>query len=198
MKGPLQAMVTGGAGFIGSHLVERLLKEGLSVTVLDNFSTGRPENLAHLKVSPGLKVVQADIADGRDIKPHFQGADWVFHLAALADIVPSIERPGEYFRANVVGTEAVLEAARAAGVKRFTYAASSSCYGIPDTFPTPETAAIRPQYPYALTKRLGEEMVLRWGQVYGLPVVCSSGPEPTTISNSWGTPTAAAATTSTS
>jgi len=172
MKPALRAVVTGGAGFIGSHLVERLLKDGHSVTVLDNFSTGRPENLAHLKDSPGLKVVQADIADGQAIKSHFQGADWVFHLAALADIVPSIERPDDYFRANVIGTETVLEAARAAGVKRFVYAASSSCYGIPDSFPTPETAAIRPQYPYALTKRLGEELVLHWGQVYGLPVVC--------------------------
>jgi UDP-glucose 4-epimerase len=85
--------------------------------------------------------------------------------------VPSIERPTDYFRANVIGTESVLEAARKAKVSRFVYAASSSCYGIPDDFPTPETAAIRPQYPYALTKRLGEELVLHWGQVYKLPVV---------------------------
>ena len=89
----------------------------------------------------------------------------------MADIVPSIERPTDYFRANVVGTQTILEAARAAGVERFIYAASSSCYGIPDLTPTPETADIRPQYPYALTKRLGEELVLHWGQVYGMPVV---------------------------
>ena len=165
------AVVTGGAGFIGSHLVERLLHDGLRVTVLDDFSTGRPENLAHLDGQAGLRVVQADVADERAIKPLFRGADWVFHLAALADIVPSIERPTDYFRANVIGTQAVLEAARAAGVKRFVYAASSSCYGTPDSFPTPETAVIRPQYPYALTKRLGEELVLHWGKVYGLPVV---------------------------
>lgn len=167
----MKAVVTGGAGFIGSHLVDRLLRDGLRVTVLDDFSTGRPENLEHLKDQAGLRVVRADIADSQAIQPHFQGADWVFHLAALADIVPSIERPMDYFRANVVGTQSMLEAARAAEVKRFVYAASSSCYGIPDSFPTPETAAIRPQYPYALTKRLGEELVLHWGQVYGLPVV---------------------------
>jgi UDP-glucose 4-epimerase len=167
----MKAVVTGGAGFIGSHLVERLLQEGLGVTVLDDFSTGRPENLAHLKSSAGLKVVRVDVSEGPSAAPHFAGADWVFHLAALADIVPSIERPADYFRANVVGTQSVLEAARAAGVKRFVYAASSSCYGIPDSYPTPETAAIRPQYPYALTKRLGEELVLHWAQVYGLSAV---------------------------
>lgn len=166
-----RCVVTGGAGFIGSHLVERLLADGHQATAIDNFSTGRPENLEHLKENKGLKLVQADIGDHAKIAPLFKNADWVFHLAALADIVPSIERPTDYFRANVVGTESVLEAARAAGVKRFVYAASSSCYGIPDKFPTPETAAIRPQYPYALTKRLGEELVLHWGQVYGMPVV---------------------------
>ncbi len=164
-------VVTGGAGFIGSHLVERLLADGHRVTVIDNFSTGRPENLEHLKGSKQLKLVQADTNDRAAIAPLFKGAQWVFHIAALADIVPSIERPDDYFRANVSGTESVLEAARAARVSRFVYAASSSCYGIPDKFPTPETAAIRPQYPYALTKRLGEELVLHWGQVYGMPVV---------------------------
>ena len=166
-----QAVVTGGAGFIGSHLVDLLLADGHEVIVLDNFSTSRPQNLAHLKDTPRLSLAQADVCDREKIAPHFKGADWVFHLAALADIVPSIERPTDYFRANVAGTESVLEAARAAKVKRFIYAASSSCYGIPDRRPTPESAEIRPQYPYALTKRLGEELVLHWGQVYGLPVV---------------------------
>ncbi len=166
-----RALVTGGAGFIGSHLADRLLADGHEVIVLDNFSTGRPQNLAHLKDNLRLSLVQADVCDHEKIAPHFKGVDWVFHLAALADIVPSIERPTDYFRANAVGTQSVLEAARAAGVKRFLYAASSSCYGIPDRYPTPESAEIRPQYPYALTKRLGEELALHWGQVYGMPVV---------------------------
>lgn len=166
-----KALVTGGAGFIGSHLVDRLLADGHEVVVLDNFSTGRPQNLAHQKDNLRLSLVQTDICDHATITPYFKDADWVFHLAALADIVPSIERPTDYFRANVIGTQSVLEAARAAGVKRFVYAASSSCYGIPDAYPTAETAEIRPQYPYALTKRLGEELVLHWGQVYGMPVV---------------------------
>ncbi|MCM2303725.1 MAG: SDR family oxidoreductase [Elusimicrobia bacterium] len=171
MTSKSKALVTGGAGFIGSHLVDRLLADGHEVVVLDNFSTGRPQNLAHQKDNSRLSLVQADVCDHEKIAPHFKGAGWVFHLAALADIVPSIERPTEYFRANVVGTQSVLEAARAAGVKRFVYAASSSCYGIPDAYPTPETADIRPQYPYALTKRLGEELALHWGRVYGMPVV---------------------------
>jgi UDP-glucose 4-epimerase len=171
VSAPIRALVTGGAGFIGSHLVDRLLADGREVTVIDDFSTGRPQNLAHIAPEAPLRVVRADVADGDAIRPHFEGVQEVYHLAALADIVPSIERPDDYFRANVIGTERVLEASRAAGVSRFVYAASSSCYGIPDAYPTPETAEIRPQYPYALTKRLGEELALHWGQVYGLSVV---------------------------
>lgn len=166
----MKALVTRGCGFIGSHLVDRLLKDGHSVRVLDNFSTGRPQNLAHQKNHPQLKVVQADIADLSAVEPHFEGVDWVFHIAALADIVPSIQNPAGYHRSNVDGTLSVLEASRKHGVKRLLYAASSSCYGIPDVYPTPETAPIRPQYPYALTKNLGEQMVMHWGQIYKLPV----------------------------
>lgn len=164
-------LVTGGLGFIGSHLVEALLARGHKVIVLDNESTGRKENLAPHFGNPQLQVIHADIADLETIKPHFSDVDWVFHLAALADIVPSVQHPLEYHHANVDGTISVLEAARNAGVKRLVYAASSSCYGIPDAFPTPETAEIRPQYPYALTKNLGEQYVLHWAQLYGLPAV---------------------------
>lgn len=166
-----RTLVTGGAGFIGSHLVERLLNDGHQVVVLDNYSTGRPQNLAHLASNPRLTIHECDIAEFNSIKQHFVGVDWVFHIAALADIVPSIERPLTYHRSNVDGTAATLEAARLAGVKRFVYAASSSCYGIPDKFPTAETAAIRPMYPYALTKYLGEECVMHWHKIYKLPCV---------------------------
>lgn len=165
-----KAVVTGGAGFIGSHLVDRLLAEGCRVAVIDNFSVGGPRNLAHHAGNPDLSVHPLDIA-GDDVAPLFEGADWVFHLAARADIVPSIVMPTTYYEANVTGTVRVLEAARAAQVGRFLYVASSSCYGIPDSYPTPEDAAIRPQYPYALTKWLGEQTALHWAQVYGLPVV---------------------------
>ncbi len=167
----MRCIVTGGAGFIGSHLVDRLIQDGHHVIVLDNFSTGRPENLSHLTQNLHLVVKQLDVADYDAIRSVFEGIDWVFHLAALADIVPSIQKPLDYYHANVTGTVSVLEAARHAGVKRFIFAASSSCYGIPDVYPTPETAEIRPQYPYALTKYLGEECVIHWGKIYKLPVV---------------------------
>ena len=165
------SLVTGGCGFIGSHMVDRLLAEGHTVRVIDDFSTGRPENLKHHEGDPRLQVMVADICDGEKIAPLFEGVGWAFHMAALADIVPSIQRPEDYFHSNVDGTFSVLQAARKAGVKRFLYTASSSCYGIPDHFPTDERAEIRPEYPYALTKRMGEELALHWHRVYGLPVV---------------------------
>jgi UDP-glucose 4-epimerase len=164
-------IVTGGAGFIGSHLVERLLADGCRVRVLDNLSTGRLKNLAHVASDPRLSVEEVDVSDARRIAPLFKDVDWVFHIAALADIVPSIQQPLVYHRSNVEGTVSVLEAARHAGVKRFLYTASGSCYGIPDLLPTPETAPIRPQYPYALTKYVGEQYALHWAGVYKLPVV---------------------------
>lgn len=167
----MKIVVTGGAGFIGSHLVDRLLADGHEVTVIDNFSTGRPQNLEHQKRNKNLSLHELDIANAESIEPLFEGADWVFHIAALADIVPSIQNPASYYSSNVVGTFSVLEAARKHGVKRFVYAASSSCYGIPSQYPTPETAPAQPQYPYALTKWIGEQTVLHWGQVYKLPVV---------------------------
>ncbi len=165
----MKTVVTGGAGFIGSHLVDSLLALGHEVTVLDNFSTGRPENLDHVKSK--IKLHECDISEVGPWMHLIVENDWVFHLAALADIVPSIKQPSSYFRANVNGTFNVLQACTSVGVSRFVYAASSSCYGIPDEYPTPESAEIRPQYPYALTKRMGEELVMHWSQVYKLPAV---------------------------
>ncbi|HLA36761.1 MAG TPA: SDR family oxidoreductase [Rhodocyclaceae bacterium] len=165
----MKIIVTGGAGFIGSHLVDALLAQHHDVVVLDNFSTGRRENLAHVEGKVG--IVECDLAVPGEWMGEFENIDRVFHLAALADIVPSIQSPTAYFRANVDGTFNLLQAVSAAGVKRLVYAASSSCYGIPDSYPTPESAEIRPQYPYALTKRLGEELVLHWAQVYKLPAI---------------------------
>lgn len=166
-----RTIVTGGMGFIGSHLVDRLLKDNHDVIVLDNLSNGRRTNLAHIQDSSRLIIHEIDITDHNKILPLFENVDWVFHLAALADIVPSIQKPLDYHRANVDGTISVLEAARQANVKRFLYAASSSCYGIPEEYPTPELAPIQPMYPYALTKYLGEHYVMHWAQTYKLPVV---------------------------
>jgi UDP-glucose 4-epimerase len=164
-------LVTGGAGFIGSHLVDHLLNEGRRVRVLDSFEVGRRENLAHHSGHARLEVVEADVADSAAVDEACRSVDRIFHLAARADIVPSIQLPEIYFHANVAGTFAILEAARKHSVRRFVYAASSSCYGVPKMFPTPEDAPIDCRYPYALTKYLGERMVLHWAQVYGLPAV---------------------------
>ena len=164
-------LVTGGAGFIGSHLVDRLLAEGRSVRVVDNFAVGRRANLRQHENDPRLQVVEADVADQGAVMAAVAGVERVFHLAARAEIVPSIQDPQAYFRANVDGTFCVLEAARRQGVQRFVYVASSSCYGIPSVYPTPETTPADARYPYALTKYLGEQLVMHWAQVYALPAV---------------------------
>jgi UDP-glucose 4-epimerase len=168
----MKCLVTGGAGFVGSHVAERLLNDGHDVVVLDNFASGRRENLDSCIANPALSFHEVDIADFAQAAPHFKDVDWVFHIAALADVVPSIEQPLRYHHSNVDGTIATLEAARQAGAKRLVYMASSSCYGLPDEFPTPETAEIRAMYPYALTKYFGEEYVMHWARTYGLP--CNS------------------------
>jgi len=165
-----KCIVTGGAGFIGSHVVETLLARGHHVIALDNLATGRTANFESFKDHPQFCFVQKDIASDC-LDETFSKVDWVFHLAGLADIVPSIEKPTEYHEANVQGTLKVLEAARASQVSRFIYAASSSCYGIPETFPTAESSSIQPMYPYALTKYMGEHYVMHWNQIYDLPCV---------------------------
>lgn len=164
-------IVTGGAGFVGSHLVDRLLAEGRHVKVIDNLIAGHKKNLSHHEQNPNLEFIVADITHMPLMQEVCENADRIFHLAARADIVPSITHPLEYFRSNVDGTFSMLEAARAHAIKRFVYIASSTCYGFPDIFPTPEDAKIDPQYPYALTKNLGEQLVLHWHKVYQLPVV---------------------------
>ena len=164
-------LVTGGAGFIGSHLVDRLLASGRQVRVLDSFIIGTWKNLEQHRGNPALAVIEAEIDNMNTVDAATEGVDRVFHLAARADIVPSIQEPEAYFRANVDGTFAVLEAARRHAVRRLVYVASSSCYGVPDAYPTPETAPASPQYPYALTKYLGEQLVLHWAKVCQLPAV---------------------------
>ena len=167
----MRALVTGGAGFIGSHICQELLSRGHQVLAVDNLASGRLENFEEFVDTKNFEFKKVDILDRVGLLPLFKGADWVFHMAGLADIVPSIEKPELYFDVNVKGTLNVLEAAKNAGVKRFTYAASSSSYGIPEEYPTPETTPMAPQYPYALTKYLGEELVLHWSQTYKLPAV---------------------------
>jgi UDP-glucose 4-epimerase len=165
-----RAIVTGGAGFIGSHMVDLLLDRGFQVAVIDNLKTGRITNLEHHKAEPRLEVHTVDMATLPSDSPIFKDTEYVFHFGGLGDIVPSIERPLDYTHSNITGTLAVLEASRQAGVKKLVYAASSSCYGANPQVPTPEDAKIQPEYPYAFSKWAGEEAVFHWGKVYGLPV----------------------------
>ncbi len=164
----IHSLVTGGSGFIGSHLCEKLIKLKHKVTVIDNFEVGKKSNLSNILGK--IKIHNADIRNYKKIKKLFHNVDYVFHLAALADIVPSIENPTDYYETNVTGTLNVLKASMKHKVKKFIYTASSSSYGIPKKYPTPESAKINPQYPYALTKRLGEEIVMNFGKIYKLNV----------------------------
>ncbi len=165
----MKAIITGGAGFIGSHLVDLLVQKKYEVIVIDNFSTGRDSNLLHLKKK--ITIKKANISRIGNWKSLFLGVDVVFHLAAQADIVPSIKKPKSYFNSNVAGTINILDLCVKNNVKKIVYAASSSCYGIPKYYPTKETSKLSPEYPYALTKFLGEELVMHWAKVYNLSSV---------------------------
>jgi UDP-glucose 4-epimerase len=163
------AVVTGGAGFIGSHMVDLLLDRGFTVRAIDNMVGGRPENVAHHGNTPEFVLEARDARSYAPEDPLFKGAKLVFHFAGIGDIVPSIERPMEYMSANVQGTVHMLECARHAGAEKFVYAASSSCYGLASV-PTSEAHPIAPQYPYALSKYQGEQAAFHWHRVYKLPV----------------------------
>ena len=162
------ALVTGGAGFIGSHMVDLLLKKNISVRVIDDFSGGHEKNLKQHLNNANLNIEKIDICNLKENKAIFKHLDYVFHFAGKGDIVPSIEQPYEYLNTNVIGTIKVLECVKGSNIKKFLYAASSSCYGLAKT-PTLETDSIQTLYPYALSKYQGEQCVLHWNKVYGLP-----------------------------
>ena len=162
-------IITGGAGFIGSHLVEYLVKQNKKVVVIDNLSTGRLENIKEFKKK--IKFIDSDISKNGKWINEFKGKYYVFHLAALADIVPSIQNPTEYFNSNVQSTLNLLQACRKGKILKFLYSASSSCYGIPNRFPTKETQKIDPMYPYALTKKMAEDMIIHWSKIYKIPYI---------------------------
>lgn len=162
-------VVTGGAGFIGSHVTDLLLSEGYRVHIIDSFVGGREENLSKHKNNSNLHIEKKDIRKYEAQDSFFKGAKYVIHLAGIGDIVPSIDLPKEYMSVNVQGTVSMLECARFANVDKFVYAASSSCYGLADT-PTSEDHNIEPLYPYALSKYQGEQAAMHWKNVYNLPV----------------------------
>jgi len=164
----MKIIITGGAGFIGSHLAEFLVNKGYKITIIDNLSTGRLSNIKSFKNK--IKFINADISKLGKWTENFKNTEVVFHLAALADIVPSIQNPKKYFDSNVVGTENIIFASITHKVKKIIYSASSSCYGIPKNYPTSETESIKPQYPYALTKNLGEQILMHYAKIYGIHV----------------------------
>jgi UDP-glucose 4-epimerase len=167
MKGS-RTLVTGGAGFIGSNLVDHLVRIGHKVIVIDNFITGKKTNLSHHKKND-VKIIRLDISKNKKLDKYFKDIDYVFHLAGLAEIIPSIKNPKKYFNTNVLGTLNVVEAAKNARIKKLIYAASSSCYGSPKKFPTSENEKIDIKHPYGLTKFLGEEIVLKYASIFNMP-----------------------------
>src|SRR5215472_15528307 len=170
MSGPHKtALVTGGAGFIGSHMADLLLERGYRVRVIDNLVVGKESNLAHHRNNSDLTVEVRDIRSCQPGDPLFKDVDFVFHFAGLGEIVPSIERPLEYMSVNAQGTGHMLECARHAGIAKFLYSASSTCYGLAAT-PTDEDHPISPQHPYGLSKFQGEQATFHWHNVYRLPV----------------------------
>ena len=161
-------VVTGGAGFIGSHMVDLLIEKNYEVRVIDNLLGGRLENLKQHKNERKLKFERKNILDIKDNDKIFKDSQFVFHFAGVGDIVPSIENPTHYMKNNIMGTTKVLEASRNFNLKKIIYAASSSCYGLAKT-PTNEKHPINPKYPYALSKYFGEQSVIHWGKVYKMP-----------------------------
>ena len=158
------AIVTGGLGFIGSHLVELLINKKFKVIIIDNFFSGKINNV---KKNKNLKIIKSDIRKINYKKLKIKKIDYIFHLAALADIIPSIDNPKEYMSVNVQGTVNILEIGRILKVRKFIYAASGSCYGVAST-PTNEKHRINPEYPYAFSKYLGEECIKHWSKIYGI------------------------------
>jgi UDP-glucuronate 4-epimerase len=179
----MRVLVTGGAGFVGSHLVESLLADGHVVTVLDNFDPFYPPQLKRRTIErlkaispPGaLAVVEGDIRVAADVRRALEAGqpDVIAHLAALAGVRPSCERPALYAEVNVVGTTVMLEAARGAGVRRFLFASSSSVYGETAAVPFREDDSCgAPISPYAATKRAGELLCHTYAHLYDMRIIC--------------------------
>jgi len=164
----IKSVITGGAGFIGSNLTDRLVSIGHKVIVLDNFVSGKRSNLSHHN-KKDVKIVNVDISKSKSLDKYFKKADYIFHLAALAQIIPSFKNPKKYFMNNVIGTLNVVKAAKKSKIKKLIYAASSSCYGTPKSFPTSEKDKIDLKHPYAVTKFIGEELVMRYASIFSMP-----------------------------
>ncbi len=165
----MKVLVTGGAGFIGGHLIDALLAQNAEVRVIDNLSTGKRENID--RVRNRVDFIEADICDPEAIARAMHGVELVFHEAAIPSVSRSVADPVASNQANVGGTVSVLNAARLAGVRKLVYAASSSAYGDTPTLPKVETMTPRPMSPYAISKLAGEQYVSVFGKLYGFETV---------------------------
>jgi len=164
-------LVSGGAGFIGSHIVEYLLVRGNVVRVLDNFSTGKKENLSHLPGQERLEVIEGDISNFSTVLTAMENVQYVFHEAALVSVPLSIQQPQTSFNCNTVGTFNVFEAARCKNIRRLVFASSASIYGINNVLPLKESEPYVPMSPYALDKVYAEQLAKLYYQLYGLSSV---------------------------
>ena len=163
-----RACITGGAGFIGSHLADRLSSEGIEVAILDDFRTGRREFLAAALERPGVRLIQGDVLDAGVLEDALEGCDWVFHLQANADLRRGLEHPRKDLEQNTIATSNVLEAMRAAGVGQIAFSSTGSIYGEPEVFPTPEDAPFPLQTSlYGASKLAAEGLIEAYGAGYG-------------------------------
>jgi UDP-glucose 4-epimerase len=163
-----KALVTGGAGFIGSHIVDRLVQEGAQVTVYDNFSTGQEQFLDHLRSNDKVRIVRADVLDSEKLNDEMGGCDFVFHLQANADVRGGMQRTRIDLEQNSICTWNVLEAMRLNGVTQIVFASSATVYGEPDIFPTPESYAPTQTSLYGASKLAGEAMIQAYSEYFGI------------------------------
>ncbi len=164
----MKSLVTGGAGFIGSNLVDYLVSKGHKVIVLDNFCTGKKRNLSHHK-KKNVKIVKIDISTNKKLNKYFKNVNYVFHLAGLANVEESLKKPNKFFKSNVTGTYNIILASKKAKIKKFIFTASASCYGVPNKLPTSETDKINILHPYASTKWQAEKLIFSWVKKYNFP-----------------------------
>ena len=165
----MKCLITGGAGFIGSHLAEELVRQKHQIIVIDNLSTGTLKNLRFIRNK--IQFIKCDISKSNKLPELFYGVDYVFHLAGLSKATESVKNPHKYYKNNMIGTSNILNLVRTLKLKKFIYSASASCYGNSKEIPTSETAKIHALSPYAVTKWMSEKMIMEQAKIYKFPAI---------------------------
>ncbi len=166
---PEKVLVTGGCGFIGSHICERLLEKNYSVRILDNLSYGKMENIS--AIAKDIEFIKGDLRNIKEVEKACNGIDYISHQGALRSVPLSMEHPAEFFETNCSGTANLLETAKKNNVKRIVFASSSSVYGMAKKFPVKESDELNPISPYAMTKVVGEKYMKLYNEVFGLETI---------------------------